>query len=130
MSQYVVAAQTIGIASAFGAAGGMTALSVFDVPIFKALPASHSLPQIRWMFSRGSHVYPTAGFLSALSFAYLAYDFLPGSSDSVADLLRSLTSGGKSTAYLTAALLCIGIGPATQVMVTSCRHKSPLWSLT
>jgi hypothetical protein len=69
---------------------------------------------VRWLFSRGSHIFPTAGILSCSSFAYLAYDSLPASalSSSFQTLLQHAVRG-KSGYYLAASALCIGIAPIT-----------------
>jgi hypothetical protein len=70
----------------------------------------------RWLFSRGSHIFPTAAFFSSSGFAYLAYSALPLASRSLSGLMRNLTHG-KIGCYLAAALLTISIGPWTQLML-------------
>jgi hypothetical protein len=52
--------QTATISAALLGAGGIATLSVFDLPIIRSQPADRALPSLRWLFSRGSHVFPTA----------------------------------------------------------------------
>ncbi|ORY07934.1 hypothetical protein BCR34DRAFT_16188 [Clohesyomyces aquaticus] len=54
------ALQIIGVSTALMASGGIACLSLFDIPLLSSQPASRSLPQIRWLFSRGSHIFPAA----------------------------------------------------------------------
>lgn len=107
--------QATSISISLLAAGGIATLSLFDVPMLRAQPASRSLPSIRWLFSRGSHIFPTAAFVSATGFGILAYRSLPGSlaSRTVLQLLRH----GKVGGYLAAATLSIAIAPWTSVMI-------------
>lgn len=108
--------QATSISTSLLAAGGIATLSLFDVPILRAQPASRSLPSVRWLFSRGSHIFPTAAIISAAGFGALAYGSLPGSlaSRTVLQLLRDKRVGG----YLAAAALNIAIAPWTSwVMV-------------
>ena len=63
----------MGISTSLIAAGGIAALSLFDIPELRAQPASRSLPSTRWLFSRGSHIFPTAAYICTGSFGYLAY---------------------------------------------------------
>ncbi|KAJ0114629.1 hypothetical protein J7T55_004873 [Diaporthe amygdali] len=107
--------QATSISISLLAAGGIATLSLFDVPILRAQPASRSLPSIRWLFSRGSHIFPTAAFVSATGFGILAYRSLPGSlaSRTVLQLLRDARVRG----YLAAATLNIAIAPWTSVMI-------------
>jgi len=117
MPLLVTAAQTIGISTAFVAAGGIAAFSIFDTPVLQSQPASRSLPAIRWLFSRGSHIFPQAAFLSSACFVYLATNALvPGTPV----LTQLLTLGGKSTivhGYLAASVLTFSIGPVTGFMI-------------
>ncbi|KAK2614173.1 hypothetical protein N8I77_001022 [Diaporthe amygdali] len=107
--------QATSISISLLAAGGIATLSLFEVPILRAQPASRSLPSIRWLFSRGSHIFPTAAFVSATGFGILAYRSLPGSlaSRTVLQLLRDARVRG----YLAAATLNIAIAPWTSVMI-------------
>ena len=99
------------------AAGGIAAYSIFDTPVLQSQPASRSLPSIRWLFSRGSHIFPQAAFLSSACFAYLAVNALiPGTPI----LTQLLTFGGKSAiihGYLAASALTFSIAPVTSVMI-------------
>lgn len=109
------ALQATSISISLLAAGGIATLSLFDVPILRAQPASRSLPSIRWLFSRGSHIFPTAAIVSAAGFAVLAYRSIPGSqaSRTVLQLLRYTGVRG----YLAAAALNIAIAPWTTLVM-------------
>ena len=110
--------QTISISTSLIGAGGIAALSLFSIPSFEALPASRSLPQIRWLFSRGSHIFPTVAFLSSTGFASLAFLALPAGRRSLPHLLKAFSgaSFNQSIAgYVAAAALCISIAPYTSL---------------
>ncbi|OAF99211.1 uncharacterized protein CC84DRAFT_388391 [Paraphaeosphaeria sporulosa] len=92
-------------------------MSVFDVPMLASQPASRSLPLIRWLFSRGSHIFPTAAFISSSGFAYLSYAALPPFTRRMCTLLSSLTAGGQPTWYAAAAVLAISIAPWTALVM-------------
>lgn len=115
MSTINNALQATSISISLLAAGGIATLSLFDVPILRAQPASRSLPSIRWLFSRGSHIFPTAAIISAAGFSILAYRSLPGSlaSRTVLQLLRDTRVRG----YLAAAALNIAIAPWTSLVM-------------
>jgi hypothetical protein len=105
--------QVLSISTALIASGGIATLTLFDVPLLKSQPASRSLPTTRWLFSRGSHIFPTAAFISSGGFSYLAYQSLPhGSTSSLATILQHATKG-KPGLYLLAAALSISIAPVT-----------------
>ncbi|PSR97774.1 hypothetical protein BD289DRAFT_74366 [Coniella lustricola] len=117
--------QTISISTSLIAAGGIATLTFFDVPILQSQPASRSLPSTRWLFSRGSHVFPTAALISAAGFGVLAVQHLatPLSSMS-APLLRDPAKGvrglvtavgGRSWMFIAAGLLCLSIAPYTSI---------------
>jgi hypothetical protein len=109
------AIQILSISTALLASGGIAALSLFDIPMLQSQPASRSLPMIRWLFSRGSHTFPTAAITSSSGFVYLAYSSLPSSSiNSVPSLLQNATKG-QSGLYLAAAALCFSIAPITSL---------------
>lgn len=115
MSTLNSAIQVTSISISLVAAGGIVTLSLFDVPILRAQPASRSLPSIRWLFSRGSHVFPTAAIISAAGFSTLAFRSLPASltSRTVLQLLRDTKVGG----YFAAAVLNITIAPWTSLVM-------------
>ncbi|KAF2129308.1 hypothetical protein P153DRAFT_385523 [Dothidotthia symphoricarpi CBS 119687] len=113
----IQALQILSISTALLASGGIASLSLFDVPLMRSQPASRSLPMIRWLFSRGSHIFPTAAFISSTGFAYLAYASLPPTTLTLSTLLQHATKG-KPALYLAAAVLTISIAPwSTRVMV-------------
>ena len=109
----ISAVQAGSISIALIAAGGCAALSLFDIPELQSQPASRSLPSIRWLFSRGSHIFPSACFISSTGFAVLAYTALPPQGRIIAQLVN----GGAFRGYLAAAVLSFGMGPFTSVMI-------------
>lgn len=113
----VRAAQLIGVSTAFLAAGGIATLSLFDAPLLRSQPADRALPMTRWLFSRGSHIFPQAAVLSSTSFAYLAYNALPSGEKTLSTLLRSMGNGGKAGCYITAAIFTFGIAPFTTLVM-------------
>ena len=119
MSSLTLPIQTASISISLLAAGGIAALSLFDVPIAQAQPASRALPSIRWLFSRGSHIFPTASVITTVGFVYLAVNALPQGRVAT-QLLRLGTNGFKINGYLTAALLNFSIAPFTSmIMITN-----------
>ncbi|KAL6713256.1 hypothetical protein ACLMJK_008721 [Lecanora helva] len=109
-------AQTLSISTSLLAAGSMASFSVFDTPMFKSQPASRSLPSIRWLFSRGSHIFPQAAVLSSAGFAYLAINALPAG-HALNSIINLGSNGAVVNGYLAAAGLCIGIFPFTTVVM-------------
>ena len=105
--------QLVSISTALLASGGIATLSLFDIPEFQSQPASRSLPLTRWLFSRGSHIFPTAAFISSAGFAYLAYMAVPSRSQSIMQLPKD----PKFRGYLIAAVLTMSIGPFTQFVM-------------
>jgi hypothetical protein len=107
--------QILSISTALIASGGIASLSLFDIPLLKSQPASRSLPMIRWLFSRGSHIFPTAAGLSSSGFAYLAYTSLPqAAAQSLSTILQHAVKGQPGL-YLAAAALSISIAPITSL---------------
>ncbi|KAH7173951.1 uncharacterized protein B0J16DRAFT_351135 [Fusarium flagelliforme] len=104
--------QVFSIATSLVASGGIATLTFFDVPELQSQPASRSLPSIRWLFSRGSHVFPSASLLSTIGFIYSA-SFSNGSST----LYSISTNTPKANGFLLAAALSFGIAPFTQLMI-------------
>jgi hypothetical protein len=97
--------------------GGILALTFFDIPILASQPASRSLPSTRWLFSRGSHVFPTAAFLSGGGFLSLAYTSIPSGAGLFETLRTSSDARFKILGYVAASLLSISIGPVTSFMI-------------
>ncbi|KAF2829524.1 hypothetical protein CC86DRAFT_368521 [Ophiobolus disseminans] len=110
------ALQVFSISTALLASGGIATLSLFDVPIIKSQPASRALPMTRWLFSRGSHIFPTAAALTSSGFAYLAWSALPAANRSFSSLLRH-AARGKVGLYVAAAALTISIAPWTTLVM-------------
>ncbi|KAL6710153.1 hypothetical protein ACN47E_009944 [Coniothyrium glycines] len=110
------AIQIFSISTALIASGGIASFSLFNVPLLKSQPASRSLPSIRWLFSRGSHIFPQAAIMAGSGFAYLAYDALPPGTILMSNLLHHVTRG-KPALYLAAAFLSIAIAPTTSFMI-------------
>ncbi|KAI6915144.1 hypothetical protein KC318_g167 [Hortaea werneckii] len=106
--------KTFSISTALLASGAIASLSLFDIPELQSQPASRSLPQIRWPFSRGSHIFPSASFISSAGFVYLAYLSSPrlASRALIETVWRGLSSG-KVRGYLVAAALTFSIAPFT-----------------
>lgn len=112
-STMTTAAQVASITIALLASGGIATLSLFDVPELQSQPASRSLPQIRWLFSRGSHIFPSAAFVTSAGFASLAFSALPTGQQTLAQIASHAIKGGKVSGYLAAAVLTISIAPWT-----------------
>ncbi|KAG5752298.1 hypothetical protein H9Q69_010734 [Fusarium xylarioides] len=106
--------EIISISTALMASGGIATLTFFDVPELQSQPASRSLPSIRWLFSRGSHVFPSASLLSTIGFIYSASSSNFAGSVS---LFAISTNTPKTNTFLTAAALAFSIAPFTQLMI-------------
>lgn len=113
------AIQTLTLTTALFTSGGIATLSAFAIPLLRSQPASRSLPLLRWLFSRGSHLAPTGILLSSAGFAYLSYTSLPPSSPthSLAALLRSLCQAGQPGLFLAASVLALSAALFTRVML-------------
>jgi len=97
--------------------GGILSLTFFDIPILASQPASRSLPSTRWLFSRGSHIFPTAAFLAGGGFASLAYAAIP-KEVGIADVLRASSDARfKLLGFVAASLLSLSIAPVTSFMI-------------
>lgn len=119
MASYRAAVQITSITTALVASGGIATLSLFDIPVLRSQPASRALPSTRWLFSRGSHIFPTAALISSAGFGFLAYQALPAQSSLTFRLLRH----GKVPGYLLAALLTFSIGPFTTIVMVPTNFK-------
>lgn len=108
--------QALSISVSLLASGGIATLSLFDIPELQSQPASRSLPSIRWLFSRGSHIFPQAAVISSAGFAYLALNALPAGR-AFTQLLRLGGNGRIVNGYLAAAALSISIGPFTSFVM-------------
>lgn len=104
-------------AIAFTASGSIATFSLFDMPELQSQPASRSLPQIRWLFSRGSHIYPSAAFTAASGYLYLAYGALPAGVSLAQALSLAASPQSKVFGFLAAGLLSFGIAPITSFMI-------------
>ncbi|KAI7085358.1 hypothetical protein KC356_g5954 [Hortaea werneckii] len=111
--------KTFSISTALIASGGIASLSLFDIPELRSQPASRSLPSIRWLFSRGSHIFPPASALSSAGFVYLAYISSPAlASRAFGETVRLALSNEKVQGYLVAAALTFSTAPFTaKVMI-------------
>jgi len=112
MSSLTIPCQATSIAVSLIASGGIAGLSLFDIPELRSQPASRSLPMTRWLFSRGSHIFPTAVFISGAGFIFLAINALP-QGRAATQLYRLSTNGAKVNGYLVAAALNLAVGPFT-----------------
>ena len=123
MATPTLALKVISISTSLIAAGGIATLTLFSIPSLRALPASRSLPQIRWLFSRGSHIFPAASLISSSGFLSLAFLALPVGQRTLPHLLKTFGSrggawNGSVAGYVASAVLCISIAPWTaQIMV-------------
>ena len=118
MSFLTLPIQTASISISLLAAGGIAALTFFDTPLAQAQPASRSLASIRWLFSRGSYVFPTASILSGVGFAYLAINAMPLPLGRSSFSILNLDSNGlKFNGYLAALALNFAICPFTILMI-------------
>ena len=99
------------------ASGGILSLTFFDIPILASQPASRSLPSVRWLFSRGSHTFPTAAFTSSAGFAWLAYTAIPAGIRLTEVLSGSSVARTKILGYAAASLLSLSIGPVTTFLM-------------
>lgn len=115
MASTILATKAVSISVSLVAAGGIAALSLFDIPELQAQPASRSLPSIRWLFSRGSHIFPTACFISSAGFASLAYTAMPANGRVLVQLLRLGSNSAIVNGYLAAAVLTFSIAPFTAI---------------
>lgn len=96
------------------ASGAIATLTFFDVPELQSQPASRSLPAMRWLFSRGSHTFPSASLLSGVGFVYSAYGI---SSRSFLQLGDLGSNSSRVNGFLLAALLAFSIAPFTALMI-------------
>ena len=118
----LVVAKVLAVSFSLLASGGVFALSLFDIPELRAQPASRSLPSIRWLFSRGSHIFPQSAVISSVSFAtlaYHAYQALPAAASSNA-MLHSLVDTHRGWAvlgYVLASVLTLSIAPFTSLVM-------------
>ncbi|KAJ4126989.1 hypothetical protein NW768_008610 [Fusarium equiseti] len=104
--------QVFSITTALLASGGIATLTFFDIPELQSQPASRSLPSIRWLFSRGSHVFPSASLLSTVGFICSA-----SASNGSSTLYSISTNTPKANGFLLAAALSFSIAPFTQLMI-------------
>ncbi|KAI7204566.1 hypothetical protein D0869_02569 [Hortaea werneckii] len=106
--------KSLSISTALIASGGIASLSLFDIPELQSQPASRSLPMIRWLFSRGSHIFPPASLISSAGFVYLAYVSTPPlASRAIGEAVRVALGNRKVQGYLAAAALTFSIAPYT-----------------
>src|ERR1700761_2933225 len=97
--------QTASISISLLAAGGIAALSLFDIALAQAQPTSRSSPSTR-LFSRGCHIFPMASILSTVGFAYLAINAMPlPHGRAVFSILNLGSNGLKFNGYFAAMAL-------------------------
>ena len=113
MPSPTTSAQLLSISTALVSAGGIATLSLFDVPELQSQPASRSLPSTRWLFSRGSHIFPAASAITSATFAYLAYAARPAAALPLLQVLQH----GRVPGYIAAAVLTISIAPVTTLLM-------------
>ncbi|KAL5317174.1 hypothetical protein ACEPPN_014269 [Leptodophora sp. 'Broadleaf-Isolate-01'] len=116
MSPTTTLVQAFSISASLLSSGSILTLTLFSIPLLKSQPASRSLPQTRWLFSRGSHIFPQAAILSSAGFFYLAFSSLaPG--QTATQIFRFASNSGTVNGYLAAAVLSTSIGPFTQLVM-------------
>jgi len=105
---------TVGITSALLASGSVLSFSVIDVPQYQNpnQPTSATLQNIRFFFSRGSHVFPYAAAIAAGAFGTLAY-LTPDGPD-FASIASPREYQNTKTLYWTAAASAFSIFPYTR----------------
>ncbi|KAL2069321.1 hypothetical protein VTL71DRAFT_15659 [Oculimacula yallundae] len=108
--------QTLSITTSLLASGSILTLSFFIIPMLQSQPASRSLPQLRWLFSRGSHVFPLAAFMCGVGFWYLSHTSLP-LGESILGLFNVFQNSSTTNGYLAAGVLCMSIAPVTSLMI-------------
>lgn len=123
MFSATTACQLVSVSVSLLASGGIATLSLFDVPELRAQPASRSLPSVRWLFSRGSHIFPQAALVSSAGFLYLAYASLSPGANTLEKISHHVSSDKKVMGYLAAAALTFGIGPFTILFMKSTNFK-------
>ncbi|KAK4959533.1 hypothetical protein LTR66_010507 [Elasticomyces elasticus] len=69
----VLAADILSTTTALLTSGAILSISLFEIPNLLSTPSTTSLPQLRALFSRGSHVVPPAASASLAIYAWLAY---------------------------------------------------------
>ncbi|PVH80209.1 hypothetical protein DL98DRAFT_629584 [Cadophora sp. DSE1049] len=106
--------QFVSISTAFIASGGILSLSLFNIPLLRCQPASRSLPQIRWIFSRGSHTFPTAAIISTTGFFYLALTSL-SPTQTLPQILNLANNSRTVNGNLLAGVLSVSIALFTQL---------------
>ncbi|KAL1304368.1 hypothetical protein AAFC00_003371 [Neodothiora populina] len=117
-STTTLAIKALSITISLVASGGIASPTLFDIPELQSQPASRSLPQLRWLFSRGSHIFPTACLLSSAGFVYTAFQSLPLARRYVAQLLLHAASNTTGTnGFLLAAALSFTIAPFTRFVM-------------
>ncbi|KAH9881782.1 hypothetical protein J1614_000953 [Plenodomus biglobosus] len=110
--------QIISISIALFSAGSIATISLFSIPMLISQPASRSLPQLRWLFSRGSHIFPSTALIASTSFLSLAYRAqAPTLTAQTWTHVLTHMASGKPGYYTLAALLCISIAPWTSIMI-------------
>lgn len=107
----------LSVGTSLVASGGILTLTFFDIPILASQQASRSLPSVRWLFSRGSHAFPTAAVLSSGGFAWLAYTAIPASIRLAEVLGGSSVARTRVLGYTAASLLSLSIGPVTTFLM-------------
>jgi len=122
MSGTTILTQALSVSISLIASGAIATFSLFDLPILKSQPANRSLPSIRWLFSRGSHIFPPAATISSAGFLYLAFaSRRPG--QTIIHLLNLATNGVKVNGYLAAGVLCYSIAPFTMLVMVPTNFK-------
>ncbi|KAH0361067.1 hypothetical protein KCU65_g8973, partial [Aureobasidium melanogenum] len=118
-------ARVLGPTISLATAGAILSISAFSTPLLsnnarsqsseKPSPSS-TLPAIRFIFSRGSHIIPESAAVAAANFGFLAYH----APSTVVNVLGMEI--GSRTGFIAAGLLSMAIGPITQIMLPICNN--------
>jgi len=105
--------QTVGITTSLLASGSILSFSAFDVPQLQnpGQATSSTLQNVRFIFSRGSHVFPYAATIAAGAFGLLAY-MTPEGPD-FASIASPQEYQNTKSLYWTAAASALSILPYT-----------------
>lgn len=130
----ILLAQTLATTTTLLTAGTILSLSVFDSPLLAStarstkspLPSPAStLPAIRFIFSRGSHLIPQSATVASSLYLYLWYSSPSGVSNASVTLLARLLGVqiSQRTGYLIAAVLSASIMPMTGIMLPAANQR-------
>lgn len=136
-SHTTLLAQTAAISISLATSGGILAISNLINPLLDNSARSVSssqpdpsstLPAVRFIFSRGSHIFPQAASIAGAAYFYLWYNtptsVALGGSGSIAVLRDVLgLDVSRRVGYLVAGLMTVSIGPITGLMLPAANQR-------